>query len=65
MEGDRYSSTCVVGWKLYDSEGYIVDSGIFYSPKIAVGEKFRDEVEYAWDVIKPGEIYTLVISNVG
>jgi hypothetical protein len=54
-----------VGWKLYDSEGYIVDSGIFYSPKIAVGEKFRDEVEYAWDVIKPGEIYTLVISNVG
>ena len=65
MEGDRYSSTCVVGWKLYDSEGYIVDSGTFYSPKIAVGEKFRDEEDYAWDVIEPGEVYTLVISNVG
>ncbi len=64
VEGNKYSRSCVVGWKLYDSEGYIVDSGTFYSPNIAVGEKFRDEKEYAWDVIKPGETYTLVISNV-
>ncbi len=63
-EGNKYSQSCKVGWKLYDSEGYIVDSGTFYSPNIAVGEKFRNEKEYAWDVIEPGETYTLVISNV-
>lgn len=63
-EGDRYSQSCAVGWKLYDSEGYIVESGTFYSPNIAVGEKFRDEKEYAFGVIRPGETYTLVISSV-
>ncbi len=64
VEGNKYSRACVVGWKLYDSDGYIVDSGTFYSPNIAVGEKFRNEKAYAWDVIKPGETYTFVISNV-
>ena len=63
-EGNNYSRTCEVGWKLYDSEGYIVDSGTFYSPGIAVGEKFRDEEEIAWDVIKPGKSYRLEIYNV-
>ena len=63
-EGNNYSQSCKVGWKLYDSDGYIVSSGTFYSPNIAVGEKFRDEKEYAWDVIKPGETYTLKISSV-
>lgn len=63
-EGSKYSQSCKVGWKLYDSEGYILDSGMFYSPNIAVGEKFRNEKECAWDVIKPGETYKLVISSV-
>lgn len=63
-EGNRYSRSCTVGWKLYDSDGYIIDSGTFYSPNIAVGEKFRNEKEYAWDVIKPGETYRLEISSV-
>ena len=63
-EGTKYSQSCKVGWKLYDSDEYIVDSGTFYSPNIAVGEKFKNEKEYAWDVIQPGETYTLVISNV-
>lgn len=63
-EGDKYSRSCVVGWKLYDSEGYVVDSGTFHSSHIAVGEKFKNEKDYAWDIIKPGETYTLVISNV-
>lgn len=63
-EGNRYSRSCKVGWKLYDSDGYIIDSGTFYSPSIAVGEKFRNEKAYAWDVIKPGETYRLEISSV-
>ncbi len=64
VEGNKYSRSCKVGWKLYDSDGYIVESGIFYSPQIVVGEKFRNEKEYAYNVIKPGETYTLEISNV-
>lgn len=63
-EGGGYSRSCNVGWKLYDSEGYIKESGIFYSPAIRVGEKFKDEKGYAWDVISPGESYKLVIENV-
>ena len=63
-EGNNYSRSCKVGWKLYDSDGYILDSGTFYSPGIAVGEKFRNEKAYAWDVIQPGETYRLEISSV-
>ena len=63
-EGNKYSQSCVVGWKLYDADGYVVDSGTFYSPNMAVGEKFKNEKEYAWDVIIPGETYILKISNV-
>lgn len=63
-EGSGYSRSCNVGWKLYDSENYIVDSGTFYSPAIKVGEKFRNEKCYAWDVIVPGENYRLEIENV-
>ena len=63
ISGSGYSRAVQVGWKLYDSEGYIVDSGTFYSPAIAVGEKFRNEKQTIWNIIKPGETYTLVISN--
>lgn len=63
-KGNSYSRSCQVGWKLYDSENYIVDSGTFFSPQIAVGEKFRDETENAYGVIKPGMTYTLKITNV-
>ena len=64
-DGKKHSASCKIGWKLYDSDNYIVDSDTFYSPAIAVGEKFRDEKEYVFDVIKPGETYTLKISNSG
>ena len=64
IEGPNYSQPCYVGWKLYDSDGYIVYSGTFISPNISIGEKFRNEKCYAWDVIKPGESYKLVISDV-
>lgn len=43
IEGNGYSRSCRVGWKLYDSQGYIVKTGTFYSPNIATGEKFKDE----------------------
>ena len=64
-EGSKYSSSCKVGWKLYDSEGYVVASGTLYTQNICVGEKFRNEKEYAWDCITPGETYRLEIMNIG
>lgn len=46
-------------FKLYDAEGYVVDSGIQSTPSLATGEKFRDEKIYIWSM-EPGE-YTFEI----
>ncbi len=62
-EGLLYSQSTKVGWKLYDSENYVVASGTFYSPAVAVGEKFRNEEDTAYNCIKPGETYTFKILN--
>ena len=63
-EGRGYSQSTKVGWKLYDMEGYIIDSGTFYSPGIKVGEKYRDEDFYSFDSVKPGGTYRLEILSV-
>jgi len=63
-KGSSYSRMCEIGWKLYDSEGYIVDSGISYTDALSVGEKFKNEKEYCWDVIEPGMTYRLELINV-
>lgn len=60
IEGDRYSRACTIGWKLYESEGYVVDSGTAYSSALRVGEKFKDAKEYVFDLQK-GETYRLEI----
>ena len=61
-ENDSYD-TCSVVWKLYDSEGVVVDSNTMHIVNLNVGEKFKDEKESAYHVIKPGETYTLVLSD--
>lgn len=38
-EGNEMSSACRIGYKIYDSKGYVVDSGTGYSEAIKVGEK--------------------------
>lgn len=63
-DGNNYSRSCTIGWKLYDSEGYVVASGTCYTEALSVGEKFRNEKAYAWDCIVPGENYKLVILDV-
>lgn len=63
-EGKNYSSYCRLGYKVYDSEGYIVKSGTDDSVDVKVGEKFRD----AWFGIyglDPNGTYTIEILNVG
>jgi hypothetical protein len=63
-KGDSNSSSCKIGWKLYDEEGYVIDSGIFYSDSISVGEKFKDGRATAWNCIELGKNYRLEILNV-
>ena len=63
-KGSSYSRSCKIGWKLYDSEGYLVDSGIAYTDALKVGEKFKNKKEYCWDVIEPGMTYRLELVSV-
>ena len=56
------SNTCYIGYKLLDSEGYVVESGKFYTPAVAPGEKFKD-ISTKFYNLEPGE-YTLVLLDV-
>ncbi len=60
-EGSGLSDTCGIGWKLYDSDGYVVRSGTFLSSDVKVGEKVRDEWELVANCVKPGGSYRLEI----
>ena len=61
-EGSGRSSSCLISWKLYDSEGYVVDSGTCYTSSVSEGEKFRNaEINiYNLDI---GGSYRLVLTN--
>ncbi len=63
-EGNRYSRACEIGWKLYDSENYVVASGVARSDAVQTGEKFRNASDYIYSGIKVGETYKLVLVNV-
>jgi len=41
-EGSGYSRECTIGYKLYDSDGYMIASGNASTADIKEGEKFRD-----------------------
>lgn len=45
VEGDIGGDTCMIGWKLYNSDNAVVKSGTFYSPKILVNESFAAQCE--------------------
>lgn len=61
-QGNGYSRPVYVGWKLYDSEGYVVDDGTARSTSIKVGEKFKNCEDTIYS-LEPGE-YTLEIMGV-
>ena len=56
------SSYCPIGWKLYDGNGYVVDSGTCYSSSIFVGERFRDAKDWVYN-LRPGQTYYLELIN--
>lgn len=52
------SSYDIICYKLYDSEGYLIDSGDVFLMSLDVGDKFKDDSIMVYD-ITPGEEYTL------
>lgn len=62
-EGDNYSRIFKIGFKLYDSNGYVVDSGTIYVTALAVGDKFANTKEYIYGITL-GENYTLELIDV-
>lgn len=52
----------VVSYKIYDHEGYVVDSGNLFLNSLAQGDKFKEESIYLYDVV-PGEKYSIAFSE--
>lgn len=52
------SSYDIISYKLYDSNGYLIDSGNVYLKSLNEGDKFKDNSIIVYDVT-PGENYTL------
>ena len=52
----------MISYKLYDSAGYLVDSGDIYLSSLSPGDKFKDNSVIIYD-ITPGESYTFQLSE--
>lgn len=55
------SSKCFIGYKLYDNDGFVVQSGTMYSSAVTLGEQFK--LDYMLPVLSPG-YYKLVLLDV-
>lgn len=60
--GSRDSGYDMISYKLYDSAGYLVDSGNIYLSSLSAGDKFKDNSVVIYD-ITPGESYTFQLSE--
>lgn len=61
-KGESNSSTCKISWKLYDAEGFVVESGTAYTTALETNEKFKNCEESIYG-LEPGS-YTLKLMNV-
>lgn len=52
----------VISYKLYDSSGYLIDSGNIYLDALTAGDKFKDDSITVYD-ITPGENYKLLFTE--
>lgn len=53
----------IISYKLYDSEGYLANSGqVYLGTSLNKGDKFKDDSLAIYD-ITPGEFYTLQLMN--
>ena len=60
--GSRDSGYDMISYKLYDSAGYLVDSGNIYLSSLSAGDKFKDNSVVIYD-ITPGDSYTFRLSE--
>lgn len=60
--GTNNSGYDLIGYKLYDSDNYMVDSGSIYLSGLSGGDKFRDDSIIIYDVI-PGTTYVLKLTG--
>lgn len=60
--GSSDSGYDMISYKLYDSAGYLVDSGNIYLSSLNAGDKFKDNSVVIYD-ITPGESYTFQLSE--
>lgn len=56
--GDSNSSYDIISYKLYDSDGYMIDSGDVFLDALSNGDKFKDSSVIIYDIV-PGTSYTL------
>ena len=69
--GSSYSDSARFGWKLYDEDGLVVDSGTGYSDaQIKVGEKSKTTITFTIGgsfsySLDPDKTYTLVLLDIG
>lgn len=52
-DGNNFMQYCNVGWKLYNQDNSVVDSGMFMVNQVSVGERFIDIQNYAKN-LSPG-----------
>lgn len=60
--GNSNSGYDMIDYKLYNSAGYMVDSGQIYLPSLSAGDKFKDDSVVIYDVV-PGESYVFQLSE--
>lgn len=54
------TKSCDIEWLLYDeNEEYVIDSGTIYSPKVYVGDKFKDASDIIFNL--PAGTYRLLM----
>lgn len=61
--GYTQSSSAIIGWKLYDMDGDVIDSGSCYAPSVAMGDSWKEKAakDYIWD-LESGEYYLEILS---
>ena len=52
----------MISYKLFDSAGYMIDSGNIYLPSLSAGDKFKDDSVVIYDIV-PGEAYVFRVSE--
>lgn len=56
--GNNNSGYDIISYKLYDSEGYLVNTNNIFLNSLSQGDKFKNDSTVIYDIV-PGESYTL------